>query len=756
MRTLNSILSHPSIGKDTKVSVISDITGFKRSYKDISEPVVTDSQDSGKVTLPPPSDEQREIINRYVAGDNVRVIAGAGCAKTTTLLQVCKELPSSEKVLILTYNRRLKDELRVKTNSLGLDNVTGHNFHSFMLSYTGKQGCCRDGEIIRYFNKLDVSSCRKLDYTHLMVDECQDITPLYFKIVQLIMSVSPLKQIMIVGDPNQNIFDFMDATSKYLLEPEGEHAFGREFHTCYLRTTYRLSQNMVNFVNHHFIGDEILKCGSGRSGPKVEMVYYHPFNSTELVSDIVKENINIYGVDQIYILAHSTKARNPRTPLRMLVEELNMNGIKVYTSDDDAEDLDERNQKGKIVLSTYHKVKGSERSCVILFGFESFYDSISKGKKFVERPNPMYVALTRAIHKMVIISSDIFRTVDIDKLSIDSDVYMHNQLLTDRKAKEKFKESAEKIVKRDCSHKKSIKCGIKELTRHLPSQFSEDLNEQLDKKLIRYQSVRSSTEFNIEFDGTNENVSAIYGTSVVLYYEWKRDRRLVYVEDIIDNFEKVRNHYGDGEMPLMVTMMEAYKSLQKGTSNVYQIICKIGNCINCLGDYHSSYYQVANYDWVDGKYIEDCSSQLVDTLEYLKVEDSEFEYPVHQGFRAICDECQENCVLHLDGRLDIETKKFSVEIKTKSMLDEEDFLQAGLYSSVTGKMCYLANIRTGEIYSVRSRCLDVCSLLERKYGVSVTEKMGWSKELVDIEIYDFICDDEESEPSDGLEDKCLI
>ena len=74
--------------------------------------------------LPPPSDEQQEVISYFTQGYNLMIEAVAGAGKTTTLLMLASIAHQNFKVktLILTYNRNLKDEItqKIKDHQLSL------------------------------------------------------------------------------------------------------------------------------------------------------------------------------------------------------------------------------------------------------------------------------------------------------------------------------------------------------------------------------------------------------------------------------------------------------------------------------------------------------------------------------------------------------------------------------------------------------------------------------------------------------------
>lgn len=55
--------------------------------------------------------EQSQIISTVSAGANTRVIALAGCAKSTTIRLAAQALPPGRKIAILAFNKKIKDEM---------------------------------------------------------------------------------------------------------------------------------------------------------------------------------------------------------------------------------------------------------------------------------------------------------------------------------------------------------------------------------------------------------------------------------------------------------------------------------------------------------------------------------------------------------------------------------------------------------------------------------------------------------------------
>ena len=88
-------------------------------------------------------------------------------------------------------------------------------------------------------------------YTHVMVDEFQDINPLDMELIKYAClyhgQKGKLAALSIIGDDDQAIFGWRGTTPKYILQPE--RYFGVDFVTCVLDTNYRSPKNIVETSN---------------------------------------------------------------------------------------------------------------------------------------------------------------------------------------------------------------------------------------------------------------------------------------------------------------------------------------------------------------------------------------------------------------------------------------------------------------------------------------------------------------------------
>ena len=152
------------------------------------------------------SDEQQIFIDTAKARKNILVDACIGSGKTTAIQRLCSELPSTDKILYLTYNKLLKLDAKPKIKN---ENATITNYHGFAYSALSQIGVfVAVPELIQRFN----SQRPKIDkYDVLVIDEYQDIEQELAEMLEYIkIKQNPTMQIIAVGDIDQKIYDKND------------------------------------------------------------------------------------------------------------------------------------------------------------------------------------------------------------------------------------------------------------------------------------------------------------------------------------------------------------------------------------------------------------------------------------------------------------------------------------------------------------------------------------------------------------------
>lgn len=400
------------------------------------------SRDTSSFVLPPASHEQSRVIESILGDANVRLESVAGSGKTTLSLMCIRALMHRQvRTLILTYNANLKTETRRKVELLGLSEVVEvHSFHSFGTRYWNAS--CRtdealDSMISHIRDGGNFSNDPIFDF--VVIDEAQDITPLYWDIITIIATHCCSKrppQFLIIGDPRQSIYEYKGASPRYLKDCEFLlPSDGREWHAHSLRVTWRLTSSMASFVNGALLGGEdVLTSGHASSSTiKPNVMLCNLFGACP--TDVIFKLLLKYRPDQIMVLAPTIKkgiSRDPkkRTPLRILEGRLLRQRVPVCVNDvmEDCS-LSEEVLRNKLAFMTFHGSKGSERDAVVVMGgtddaYPLFFNRNATEDEHV-CPNPVYVSMTRAKRELIIIHSqnaNFAPYVDVSSLSSLCDI----------------------------------------------------------------------------------------------------------------------------------------------------------------------------------------------------------------------------------------------------------------------------------------------------------------------------------------------
>ncbi|MBQ7990858.1 MAG: ATP-dependent helicase [Oscillospiraceae bacterium] len=124
-------------------------------------------------------------------------------------------------------------------------------------------------------------------YTHIMVDEFQDINPLDMALLNAACAYHSQGKtktaLTIIGDDDQAIFGWRGTSPQYILQPD--KYFGRTFTTCVLETNYRSPKQIVEVsskllsYNKQRVPKEMRSVAKGKATIKVE-------NKKKLLSSI--------------------------------------------------------------------------------------------------------------------------------------------------------------------------------------------------------------------------------------------------------------------------------------------------------------------------------------------------------------------------------------------------------------------------------------------------------------------------------------
>ena len=352
------------------------------------------------------SEEQTVVLNHTKSGHNSVVDAVAGSGKSTTILSIAAKL-LSKKFIQFTYNSMLRCEIKEKTEQLGISNLDIHTYHSLAVKYYNSSAYTDTG--IRHIlahNTPPRIHIPKKDV--VVIDEAQDMTFLYFQfIVKYTMDMKSPFQLIVLGDYMQGLYEFKGADTRFLtlaIEIWKNHPNlkSKVFHSCTLKTSYRITNQMASFLNHIMLDeDRLVAC---REGP-VKVVYIR--NSQRNIENTVIFYINSLLASgakpsDIFILGASVKG--PNSAVRKMENVLVNRGIPCHVPMFESDNVDEKIIQKKLVFSTFHSVKGRQRKYVFVLGFDQGYMRFyGRDLPQDQCPSTLYVACTRATEGLAVL-----------------------------------------------------------------------------------------------------------------------------------------------------------------------------------------------------------------------------------------------------------------------------------------------------------------------------------------------------------------
>ena len=221
---------------------------------------------------------QQEIVETKKG--NMLVVAGPGSGKTRAivhraayLLKVQRVKPSA--ILIVAFNREAVNEVKNRLRKLVNGRLASHldiyTYHGIAMRLTGKaySPATRISQSEDYFDQLLKESVRILEraddedneeweerrskllrgYSHILVDEYQDIDEDCYKLVSAIAgrtaSDESKLQIIAVGDDDQNIYSWKGSDNEYIKRFQSD--YGAK--TKYLIQNYRSTKAIIGASN---------------------------------------------------------------------------------------------------------------------------------------------------------------------------------------------------------------------------------------------------------------------------------------------------------------------------------------------------------------------------------------------------------------------------------------------------------------------------------------------------------------------------
>lgn len=378
------------------------------------------------------SREQRDVVKDLVQHQkNVLVIAKAGAGKSSVALAAAQQYfeKHQARTLLITYNARLKTETRERIVRMNLEAaVEAHSYHAAASKFfvPMKEGSNGNADNALIHEALQVSEpLLPLDFGLVVIDEAQDMNPLYADFVRHVLRLNQRKPVMLlVGDPFQRIFAFNGSSCDFMITPRqnfGQWCHENAFATHHLSVCWRITHEMAQFINAHMNpcnlrhsaspewwqanGDKVTAWwGKGiRANPKRPAMpdsvkIARGWGSREIVLE-TQAMFDKFGNDEVALLAFSLKGE--KTPVRAIVDRLGKNANENWAVLAGSSSGSDEILTGKRVASTIHRMKGLERRGIVVCGMDAFIEKLYKDDP-LEHFNLFYVACTRAKDRLLV------------------------------------------------------------------------------------------------------------------------------------------------------------------------------------------------------------------------------------------------------------------------------------------------------------------------------------------------------------------
>ena len=639
--------------------------------------------------LPNISTEQNNIIQK-LQNNNVIVDSVAGSGKTTCNLHIAKYF-SDMKILLLTYNSKLKIETREKVKYLKINNLEVHSYHSFCVKYYDKQSF--NDTIINKILKTKKKPLKQFKFDLIVPDEAQDITSLYYELICKIYkdNNNPNTKICIFGDKNQSIFDFNKADQRFIEYADNLFKFNSyNWVKCNLSISFRITYEMSLFINKCLLKeDRIISNKITNNKPRYIICdcFGNRYNTFSRTFEEVKYYFNLgYKPDDIFILAPSIKSY--KSPIRELENKIKreMTNVMVYVPINDEEKLDDELLEGKLIFSTFHQTKGLERKVVIIFNFDnSYFEFYKKDANRFICSNEIYVATTRGLEYLTLFHHHDKEYLDfIDKNMIHEYCYVEYEKIKNKKLEKPPID---------------ISTSITDIIKYLPQNIIDECYDQLDiVNNDKYTISKINISSKISNDETTESVNEITGIAIPSMFELKLKNRMSIFEKLIDvNFEGCNKHIN-----------KKYDIYDIDISNLnIEELLYISNCWNTYKNgYLFKIYQITNYDWIGNKKMDECINRLLN-LNISKNSIFEFKLETKNQIETLNRE--------LIGFIDCVDQENNIiyEFKCVQKLEKEHYLQLAFYMYMY-ELYKIDKIGKIKRDNISSKNMEIKNLLDNK------------------------------------------
>jgi ATP-dependent DNA helicase RecQ len=200
----------------------------------------------------------------------ILVAAGPGSGKTRVLVHKVASLLliediKSEQFLMLTFSRpaalEFKNRLKALVGTIAYQ-VDIFTYHGFAFQLAGRMGDIEKSQgiiakITKEIEQEEIPLDRIQNKSVIVIDEYQDVSQEEYDFIMAIIRVAGDIRVIVVGDDDQNIYEFRGSSIQYMRDFESH----QNAVTYYLTINYRSKNNLLEFsnlfLNTHFTSERI-------------------------------------------------------------------------------------------------------------------------------------------------------------------------------------------------------------------------------------------------------------------------------------------------------------------------------------------------------------------------------------------------------------------------------------------------------------------------------------------------------------------
>jgi thymidine kinase len=367
--------------------------------------------------------EQIKYIE-YAKIKNTKLIATAGAGKSFSIINrmnflIEQNMINSTDILMLTFSRFTRDDFINKIRNMEITNIdpnqikTIDSFAKCLIDENNEI----DVSLLSYRFMKYLESSTKKDIRHndklknvkcIFVDEAQDLNETQYKILMYLKEKNKTK-INLIGDPNQNIYQFRNSSDKFLTQFKAK--------TFHLTKNFRSYNPIVEFSKYlRPVKDLEVEGQLGQSDCLPNFIFHENDSDLEkylviLINEAQQSGIQLHDIAILAPTRGRMMGFGRSHGLCLVSNLLYKNNIKFKqfyeeTVDDNQTGIKYAPETNHVNILTYIGSKGLEWKFVILIDADvclinkrHFTEEKHKNDQYL-----LYVACSRAVTNMVIFS----------------------------------------------------------------------------------------------------------------------------------------------------------------------------------------------------------------------------------------------------------------------------------------------------------------------------------------------------------------